>query len=73
MDRALQRKRLLEHELRGGLARDEFEVLYQPQFDLTRGACTGYEALVRWNHPVHGRIAPSHFISVAEEVGLIVP
>ncbi len=73
MDHVLQRRRLLEHELRGGLARDEFEVVYQPQYDLNEGTCTGYEALVRWNHPVHGRIAPSHFISVAEEVGVIIP
>lgn len=73
MDKALQRRRMVEHELRLALGRDEFEVVYQPQYDLATERQCGSEALVRWQHPVHGRIAPGHFISVAEDTGLIVP
>ena len=73
MDKALQRRRMIEHELRQALSRGEFEVVYQSQHDLASGAKVGVEALVRWLHPVHGKVAPAHFISVAEETGLIVP
>jgi diguanylate cyclase (GGDEF)-like protein len=73
MDKALQRRRMVEHELRLALGREEFEVVYQPQYDLATERQCGSEALVRWQHPVHGRIAPGHFISVAEDTGLIVP
>ncbi len=73
MDKALQRRRMVEHELRLALGRDEFDVVYQPQYDLATGQQCGSEALVRWHHPVHGKIAPGHFISVAEDTGLIVP
>jgi diguanylate cyclase (GGDEF)-like protein len=73
MDKALQRRRMVEHELRLALGREEFEVVYQPQYDLASERQCGSEALVRWQHPVHGKIAPGHFISVAEDTGLIVP
>jgi diguanylate cyclase (GGDEF)-like protein len=73
MDKALQRRRTVEHELRLALGREEFEVVYQPQYDLAMERQCGSEALIRWHHPVHGKIAPGHFISVAEETGLIVP
>ena len=73
MDKALQRRRTVEHELRLALGREEFEVVYQPQYDLATETQCGSEALIRWHHPVHGKIAPGHFISVAEETGLIVP
>lgn len=73
MDQALQRRRMVEHDLRLALGREEFEVVYQPQYDLTTELQCGSEALVRWHHPVHGKIAPGHFISVAEDTGLIVP
>jgi diguanylate cyclase (GGDEF)-like protein len=73
MDKALQRRRTVEHELRLALGREEFEVVYQPQYSLATEEQCGSEALIRWHHPVHGKIAPGHFISVAEETGLIVP
>jgi diguanylate cyclase (GGDEF)-like protein len=73
MDKALQRRRMVEHELRLALGREEFDVVYQPQYDLATEQQCGSEALIRWHHPVHGKIAPGHFISVAEDTGLIVP
>ena len=73
MDKALQRRRTVEHELRLALGREEFEVAYQPQYDLATEEQCGSEALIRWHHPLHGKIAPGHFISVAEDTGLIVP
>src|SRR5512143_1972305 len=73
MDKALQRRRLVEHELRLALGRNEFDGVYQPQYDLATERQCGSEALIRWHHPLHGKIAPGHFISVAEDTGLIVP
>jgi hypothetical protein len=63
----------IEPELRRALDREEFEVVYQPQFNLATERQCGSEALIRWHHPVHGKIAPSHFIAVAEDTGFIVP
>jgi diguanylate cyclase (GGDEF)-like protein len=73
MNKALQRRRMVEHELRLALGRGEFEIVYQPQFDLATERQCGSEALIRWHHPVHGKIAPAHFIAVAEDTGLIIP
>ena len=61
----------LESELRHALEREQFLLEYQPQLDLASGAVVGMEALLRWNHPQLGRIAPASFISLAEEMGLI--
>ena len=63
----------LETEIRQGLQRGEFEVYFQPIVDLATDAVFGAEALVRWNHPLRGLLAPDAFIPVAEETGLIVP
>jgi diguanylate cyclase (GGDEF)-like protein len=55
------------------VASRQFEVWYQPQFDLATGAMTSFEALVRWRHPTLGLVGPSTFVPYAEEAGLIVP
>jgi predicted signal transduction protein with EAL and GGDEF domain len=70
MDAHLQERRALELELRTALARDEMLVLYQPQVSVGRGI-SGFEALLRWDHPTRGTISPSVFIPLAEETGLI--
>jgi diguanylate cyclase (GGDEF)-like protein/PAS domain S-box-containing protein len=72
MNVAAQKRLLLENSLRRALENHEFEVHYQPLYDLTNRSITGFEALVRWNSP-DGNIPPSQFIPTAEESGLIVP
>jgi EAL domain-containing protein (putative c-di-GMP-specific phosphodiesterase class I) len=67
---ALKRGRL-ESELRDALAKDEFELWYQPWFNVRSGRIVGCEALVRWRHPQRGLLVPGEFLSIAEETGLI--
>ena len=73
MNTRMQERRLLEVDLRKALANGEFELYYQPLVNLERGDISGFEALLRWNHPNRGRVLPAEFIGLAEETGLIVP
>ena len=73
MDVSLQARRALELDLREALGRGEFELHYQPIYDFRARRVGGFEALVRWRHPVRGLVPPGAFIAVAEEIGLIVP
>jgi diguanylate cyclase (GGDEF)-like protein len=72
MDARLQARRRFEGELRTALTRKEFEVYYQPVLDVQANAITGFEALLRWHHPLRGMVPPAEFIPVAEETGLII-
>lgn len=71
MDHAVERRVHLEQELRGAWERNELSLVYQPVFRATDGQMVGAEALLRWQHPVLGTVAPSVFIDVAEQSGLI--
>lgn len=73
MDLEAQKRRELENALHLALEKNQFMVNYQPIISLETGKVTNCEALIRWNHPQKGIIPPSDFISLAEEVGLILP
>ena len=71
-ERTLERLEI-EADLRHALERNQFALYFQPQLELAGGHVVGMEVLLRWNHPQHGIIAPSRFIALAEEMGLIIP
>lgn len=71
MDERMQARRALEVDLRKALAREEFEVFYQPLVNLQTNEVSSFEALLRWRHPVRGMVGPDNFIPLAEEIGLI--
>ena len=71
-ERAVERMRL-EAGLRQALDRDEFRLVYQPQYELSTRKLVGVEALLRWNDPAKGLVPPADFFPLAEETGLILP
>ncbi len=72
MDEAANARRLLELDLRSSIGKNEMRLHYQSLIDIETGKTTGYEALLRWEHPVRGIVMPGNFIPIAEETGLIV-
>jgi diguanylate cyclase (GGDEF)-like protein len=73
MDLQMQTRRIMEQDLRRALPGGEFELHYQPVVNLASKEISGFEALIRWNHPTKGLISPATFIPLAEEIGFIVP
>ena len=73
MNDEVRARHRLERDMRLALERKEFQLHYQPQFEVGGGRVIGWEALLRWQHPEHGWIEPCDFIPVAEEIGLILP
>jgi predicted signal transduction protein with EAL and GGDEF domain len=71
MDAQMQYRRNLESDLRRAMARAEFSLVYQPQINLRLRKVTGFEALLRWQSPTRGAVAPVHFIPIAEDIGII--
>lgn len=67
----IERRKAVEADLRRALARDEFDLYYQPQVDLASEVVVGAEALLRWQHPKRGLLQPAEFLSVAETRGLL--
>src|ERR1700688_3185420 len=73
MDLQMQTRRIVEQDLRKALPAGEFELYYQPVVNLASNEISGFEALIRWNHPQCGLVSPGTFIPLAEEIGFIVP
>ena len=71
MGEAALDRRLLEHDLRRAIQRNELRLVYQPQRDIRTGNVVGFEALLRWSNPTRGELMPCTFIPLAEETGLI--
>lgn len=72
MDEASRARHSLGQDLRHAIERNELELYYQVQTSVSSGAICGYEALLRWRHPVHGMVSPAEFIPIAEETGAII-
>lgn len=73
LDESARRRRQMEVDLRSAIRDGEFELHFQPLYSLIEKRLTGFEALIRWNHPTRGRVNPAEFIALAEETGLIIP
>jgi diguanylate cyclase (GGDEF)-like protein/PAS domain S-box-containing protein len=72
MDRIAQKRREMEVDLRRAFANGEFELHYQPLVNIGANRISGFESLLRWQHPAKGMISPAEFIPIAEDIGLIV-
>jgi diguanylate cyclase (GGDEF)-like protein len=72
MGAEVRERRLLEHDLRHAVSRNQLRLVYQPQVEVETGRVTGFEALLRWNHPERGEVPPNVFVPIAEESGLIL-
>ena len=72
MDAIMHKRRTLEIDFRKAIAVGEFELFYQPLINLELGNISGFEALLRWNHPKRGIVSPEAFIPLAEDTGLII-
>ncbi|WP_284126213.1 putative bifunctional diguanylate cyclase/phosphodiesterase [Parerythrobacter aestuarii] len=73
LDEQARLRRQMELDLRKAISEGEFELYFQPLYSLTEERLKGFEALIRWNHPVKGLVSPVDFIPLAEETGLILP
>jgi len=71
MHEAARQRQLMESDLRVALEKDQLRVVYQPSVDALSEEVTGFEALIRWQHPERGPVSPAEFIPLAEEIGLI--
>ena len=71
MHEAARERQRIESDLRVAMDKDQLRVVFQPSVDASSEAVTGFEALVRWDHPERGPVSPSIFIPLAEEIGLI--
>ncbi len=71
MDDVVRDRRIMEQELRGALAAGQFELHFQPLVSAVDDTTSGFEALIRWNHPTRGQVPPSNFIPLCEKTGLI--
>ncbi|NDU92199.1 MAG: EAL domain-containing protein, partial [Ferrovum sp.] len=69
----IMKRAMLEAELRQGIQEDQYLLHFQPKVSCVTGRITGFEALLRWQHPVRGLTGPGEFVQVLEETGLIVP
>jgi diguanylate cyclase (GGDEF)-like protein/PAS domain S-box-containing protein len=73
LDPAAEGRLALENDLRAAIEHEEFVLFYQPVVNVEGGHVVAFEALVRWQHPERGLVAPGEFIPIAEETGLILP
>jgi diguanylate cyclase (GGDEF)-like protein len=72
MDESVRERRVMAQQLKQAIEDDQLEIYYQAQASVSTGEIIGFEALARWNHPVHGFVGPGQFIPIAEETDLIL-